>query len=66
MFDIMERFAELEWKWARRVARQDPKKRTKKLTHWLPRQTKCSVERPQRRWLDDIKKHAGNSMSGVD
>lgn len=58
--DIVTRVAELKWQWVGHVARQDQSKWTSKLTHWRPRETKRSVGRPQRRWLDDIKQQAGN------
>lgn len=58
--DVIERFAELKWQWVGHVARQDQAKWTAKLTHWRPRQTKRNAGRPQKRWLDDIKRQAGN------
>lgn len=58
--DIIERIAELKWQWVGHVARQDQTKWSNRLTHWRPRETKRSTGRPQTRWLDDIKKQAGN------
>lgn len=58
--DVITRMAELKWQWAGHVARLDKSRWTYKITHWRPRTTKRSVGRPQRRWLDDIKEHAGN------
>lgn len=58
--DIIKRIAELKWQWVGHVARQDQTRWTVRVTHWRPRRTKRGVGRPQRRWLDDIKKQAGN------
>lgn len=60
VMDIIKRTAELKWQWVGHVARQDQAKWTTKLTYWRPRQTRRSTGRPQRRWLDDIKRQAGN------
>lgn len=43
-----------------RVARQDEERWSKRF-NLGPRQMKRSVGRPAKRWLDDVKKVAGNS-----
>jgi len=57
--DTIERVAELKWQWVGHVARLSVDRWVSKLVHWRPRQTKRSVDRPQRRWLDDVKTIAG-------
>lgn len=56
--DIIERAAHLKWQWAGHVARQNNSKWTKKLIQWRPRETRRSIGRPPKRWLDDVKKTA--------
>lgn len=58
--DVIERVAELKWRWVGHVARQNLLTWNNRLVHWRPRQTKRSVGRPQKRWLDDVKKIAGS------
>lgn len=59
--DIIERVAELKWRWVGHVARQDTNKWTIRVIKWRPRQTKRSIGRPQKRWLDDIKEFVGRN-----
>ncbi|XP_044755023.1 uncharacterized protein LOC123313977 [Coccinella septempunctata] len=58
--DVIARIAESKWQWAGHVARLDKSRWSYKITYWRPRTTKRSVGRPQKRWLDDVKEHAGN------
>lgn len=57
--DIIERAAQLKWQWAGHVARQNDSRWTKKLIQWRPRETRRSIGRPPKRWLDDVKRTAG-------
>lgn len=57
--DVIERIAELKWQWVGHVARKDGTHWTYRLVHWRPRRSRRSAGRPQKRWLDDIKKQAG-------
>lgn len=59
---IMERMSELTWKRLGYVDRHNPNKFSKKLTHCRATQTNRRVGRPQRKWLNDVKKQAGNSL----
>lgn len=54
--DVMERVARSKWQWAGHLARKDPNKCTKKILQWRPRTFRRGVGRPQKRWVDDIKK----------
>ncbi|XP_044767130.1 uncharacterized protein LOC123323016 [Coccinella septempunctata] len=59
VIDVIERIAELKWQWVGHVARKDRTHWTYRLVHWRPRRSRRSAGRPQKRWLDDIKKQAG-------
>lgn len=59
--DVMRRAAELKWRWAGHVARQDPSRWTNKIMQWRPRATKRNAGRPPKRWRDDIQKIAGRN-----
>lgn len=54
--DILRRVAQLNWRWAGHIVRQDPAKLTNMLLVWCARTTK---RRPRRRWRDDIQTVAG-------
>lgn len=58
--DIIKRVAELKWRWVGHVARQNSDRWALKIAQWRPRETKRSVGRPQRRWIDDVKQIAGS------
>ena len=60
VMDVVERVLRLKWQWAGHIAR-DNIKWTKILLQWRPRQSKRSVGRPQARWRDDIRRHAGGN-----
>ena len=57
--DVIERVASLKWRWIGHIARQDSERWTHKITFWRPRETRRSVGRPQKRWIDDVKEAAG-------
>lgn len=57
--DIIERAAESKWRWAGHVARRTDNRWTKRILEWRPREGHRNVGRPNTRWRDDIKRHAG-------
>lgn len=57
--DIMDKIARLRWQWVAHVARQNTEKWSYRVTFWRPRETKRSVGRPRKRWIDDIVTIAG-------
>jgi len=57
--DIIARIMKLKWNWVEHIARQGDKKWTKYIVQWRPKQHRWSVGKPQRRWIDDIKKRVG-------
>jgi hypothetical protein len=63
--DIMEKIATLRWQWVAHVARQDTNRWSHKVTFWRPRETKRSVGRPKKRWIDDITAVAGKQWMRI-
>jgi hypothetical protein len=59
--DVGETITKLKWSWAGHVARQSDCRWTKMLTDWWPLLGKRSVGRPPARWVDDIRKIAGQT-----
>lgn len=59
--DIIQEAAKMKWQWAGHLARLDTDRWAHKITVWRPRQTKRSMGRPQKRWVDDIKRVAGRN-----
>lgn len=57
--EVMERAAELKWRWAGHVARRTDDRWTRLILEWRPRLGRRSVGRPVTRWRDDIKERAG-------
>lgn len=58
--DITKQIAKLKWQWVGHVARQNPNRWTLKITQWRPCMSKRSIERPIKRWRDDIKEISEN------
>lgn len=63
--DVIEEYATMKWRWAGHVARQQHDRWSYKTTAWRPRETKRSVGRPQKRWVDDIRTTAGRNWVRV-
>lgn len=57
--DVITTIADLKWRWAGHVARQEEERWTKQVVLWRPRLHKRGVGRPKRRWVDDIREKAG-------
>lgn len=57
--DVMERVAELKWRWAGHVARRTDGRWTKLILEWRPRLGRRHAGRPTTRWRDDIRRRAG-------
>ena len=56
---VTDVLAKLKWQWVGHIGRQDRERWTIKIIMWRPRGIKRKVGRSQKRWLDDIKKVAG-------
>ncbi|EFN65840.1 Putative uncharacterized transposon-derived protein F52C9.6, partial [Camponotus floridanus] len=63
--DIVGQIAALKWRWAGHVARCKDERWNKRLVCWTPRASTRSVGRPQSRWHDDIRRHAGSNWLRV-
>lgn len=61
--DVIRYMAEMKWRWAGHVARQDNSRWSNKVIHWRPRETRRSRGRPQKRWLDDVREVAGRNWA---
>lgn len=63
--DVMKQIASLKWQWTGHIARQDTNRWTQRVTCWRPRETKRSIGRPQKRWIDDVQKVAGKKWMRI-
>ena len=57
--DVRERAARLKWQYAGHNARQVDNRWNAQILKWRPRLGKRERGRPQMRWEEDIKRHAG-------
>lgn len=55
----------MKWQWAGHISRRTDNRWGKRVLEWRPRLGKCSVERPQARWSDDLRGMAGRSWMRV-
>lgn len=53
----------MKWQWAGHVAMQHPDRWDHKIFKWIPWKSKISVDRPQKYWLDDIRKINNKKVS---
>lgn len=58
--DATEQIAKLKWKFAGHTIRQKDERWNKQIIYWRPWEHKRGRGRPQMRWSDDLKKHAGS------
>jgi hypothetical protein len=63
--DIAHRISTLKWQWAGHISRRTDKRWGKRVLEWRPRLGKRSVERPQARWSDNLRRTAGRSWMRV-
>jgi hypothetical protein len=61
VIDITHCIRMLKWQWAGHISRRTDKRWGKRVLEWGPRLGKLSVERPQARWSDDLRRTAGKS-----
>jgi hypothetical protein len=63
--DMAHRISVLKWQYAGHISRRTDNRWGKRVLVWRPRLGKRSVERPQARWSDDLRRTAGRSWMRV-
>ena len=58
--DVIATIARRKWKWAGHIARLEKSRWTRRVLEWRPRPNTRPRGRPPRRWVDDIRRHAGH------
>ena len=57
MNDVMSEVAKKKWRWAGHVIRTTDNRWTRKITEWIPRESKRKRGRQKQRWRDDLTKY---------
>ncbi|GJQ65073.1 hypothetical protein Trydic_g7223 [Trypoxylus dichotomus] len=62
----MKRVANDKWRWLGHIARQAGVKWTNYILKWGPRPHKRNIERPSRRWVDDIREKTDYRLHKIE